>query len=728
MPLSQLDPYWQTRDEAMVRLYHGDALEVLERLPSQSVHCAVTSPPYWGLRKYLTDDNRELGLESHPDLYVSRLVEVFRELRRVLRDDGTFWLNLGSSSASGIIESEDYVIREDLTDEEYNYASVAIAKALSSVWGAHESAEHSLPTVLVQSMGEAGELSDEGVSEMQEGVSDTQVPNRDRAGKVLLSKMCSSRLSGSQEEVSNGGLSDMRDAVQQVYKQPQKESRKTELLQQGLLVCVQPEGQSLPLDRGSKRQDEPGGAEVAKGSPQKGQTPLPSMSLSQQTGSTSHNAVRNASRGSLGADKRDYLVPLLPRKVPRTGDEGSRDVQTNCNHKSRIVITLRKQDIPPGILRFFRPVYRLLPGNDIGIPWRVAFALQADGWILRQEIIWEKPSPMPESVTNRCTKSHEYVFMFVKKAGYFFDQFAIKEKAVSTNERRPSAKEKISDEKACLSNARYTSSRPLPVTDRNKRSVWTVSNSGYKGAHFATFSGSLILPCIKAGTSEKGCCTECGAPWKRVVERTRTPTRPGENSKVYNGRSSGETGGLYSPPGQPPHSNARLAGEVTGNRDPERHVTSLRHLGWYPSCKCYGLPPMPPAPPYGKDWNGVRSGDGVSDEAAGQGGARGKDRARGVSVQPDGPDDPVRESIYAEWVKQARELCRQAEEEHGDSVDPCVVLDPFVGSGTTAVVCLGLGRYSIGIDLSEDYLRNNAIPRIEGELLGRPVLASLVPR
>jgi DNA modification methylase len=97
MPLSQLDPYWQTRDEATVRLYHGDSLEVLERLPSQSVHCAVTSPPYWGLRKYLTDDNRELGLESHPDLYVSRLVEVFREVRRVLRDDSTFWLDIGDT-------------------------------------------------------------------------------------------------------------------------------------------------------------------------------------------------------------------------------------------------------------------------------------------------------------------------------------------------------------------------------------------------------------------------------------------------------------------------------------------------------------------------------------------------------------------------------------------------------------------------------------------------------
>jgi hypothetical protein len=81
MPLSQLDPYWQTRDEATVRLYQGDAMEVLERLPSQSIHCAVTSPPYWGLRKYLTDDNRELGLESHPDLYVSLEILILGEGR-----------------------------------------------------------------------------------------------------------------------------------------------------------------------------------------------------------------------------------------------------------------------------------------------------------------------------------------------------------------------------------------------------------------------------------------------------------------------------------------------------------------------------------------------------------------------------------------------------------------------------------------------------------------------
>jgi DNA modification methylase len=531
MPLSQLDPYWQTRDEATVRLYHGDALEVLERLPSQSVHCAVTSPPYWNLRDYQTgtwkggnpdcdhiheDSRREgvagnyyynskgqrvvasgirigailpppsqypnlcrkcgarrtdqqIGAESHPDLYVSRLVEVFRELRRVLRDDGTFWLDIG----------------------------------------------------------------------------DTFGPKGD-------------------------------------WKRP----------------------------------------------------------------------------------------------------------------------------------------------GMVGIPHRLAFALQDDGWILAMEHICSKPDAMPESATNRCTRAHEYVFMFVKRIRYFFDGFSIMERSVSSNYHKPSAKEKISDERECLSNGRYTSSRPLPVTERNKRSVWTVPNSGYKGAHFAVYSPALILPCIKAGTSEKGCCTECGAPWKRVIERVRQPTRPGENSKTFHGGTKG------APPGKRQHSDLRerLNGEVTGNRDPERHVTSLRHLGWYPSCKCYGLPQMPPAPHRGADWNDVNMTVGVGRMAAGNHKARRQGRVRGESVSERHLPDATRDAAYDEWVKQVRELCRQAEEEHGDLVESCVVLDPFIGSGTTAVVCVGLGRYSMGIDLSEEYLKKNAIPRIEGELLGRPALANLVPR
>jgi hypothetical protein len=321
-------------------------------------------------------------------------------------------------------------------------------------------------------------------------------------------------------------------------------------------------------------------------------------------------------------------------------------------------------------------------------------------------------------VTNRCTKSHNYVFMFVKKAGYFFDQFAIREKATPkvriVRGKTGSLGQATGSGRVPTGNGKLGSILENGDT-RNKRSVWEVPHGGYKGAHFATFSPSLILPCIKAGTSEKGCCMECGAPWKRVVERTRTPTR----LLPCASRSEAERGQVGENSKITDVNGTRLNGEVTGNRDPERHVTSLRHLGWYPSCKCYGLQEIPKMPPVYRRW----------EEQRGESGELRRAPIDGVGeVHGYCSPDLTLITAYNEWVRQARELCRQAEEEHGDSVEPCVVLDPFVGSGTTSVVCVGLGRYSMGIDLSEEYLKRNAIPRIEGELLGRPALATLVPR
>lgn len=117
----------------------------------------------------------------------------------------------------------------------------------------------------------------------------------------------------------------------------------------------------------------------------------------------------------------------------------------------------------------------------IGIPWRVAFALQADGWYLRQDIIWHKPNPMPESVRDRCTKAHEYIFMLSKGPKYYFDQKAIMEPASAAGLHRVGTAEV-----------------------RNKRSVWTVATKPFKGAHFATFPPDLIEPCILAGSAPGG--------------------------------------------------------------------------------------------------------------------------------------------------------------------------------------------------------------------------------
>ena len=135
----------------------------------------------------------------------------------------------------------------------------------------------------------------------------------------------------------------------------------------------------------------------------------------------------------------------------------------------------------------------------IGIPWMLAFALRADGWYLRQDIIWHKPNPMPESVKDRCTKAHEYIFLLSKNKNYYYNNEAIKEDAKDWGTRDRS-KGKYHNPGTGLS---PHSGLSKSYDRKNKRSVWTVTKKPYKGAHFATYPRELIEPCIKAG-SEKG--------------------------------------------------------------------------------------------------------------------------------------------------------------------------------------------------------------------------------
>jgi len=269
----------------------GDCRTLLTAIGDKSINCCVTSPPYFGLRDYGVDG--QIGLEQTPDEYVAEMVAVFREVRRVLRDDGTLWLNLGDSYAA-----------------------------------------------------------------------------------------------------------------------------------------------------------------TTKGSSGKGK-----------------NATN---KGTHIAD--------------------------------------RSWQGPPG-----------LKAKDlIGIPWRVAFALQADGWYLRQDIIWHKPNPMPESVRDRCTKAHEYIFMLSKSARYYYDIDAIKEPSVkgasgsefhtgktgehqlgrSSSKPRNGLKQAGHGRRHAGFNARYDFDNP--AEKRNRRSVWTVSTKPFKGAHFATFPPDLIEPCVLAGCPSGG--------------------------------------------------------------------------------------------------------------------------------------------------------------------------------------------------------------------------------
>ena len=267
------------------RVLIGDVRQRLAELPDCSVQTCVTSPPYWGLRDYGHDG--QIGLEQTPDEYVAGLVEVFREVRRVLADDGTLWLNLGDSYASQT--------KSDARTPE------------------------------------------------QRSTKSTLGPNRDGLG-----------------------------------------------------------GQNK-----------------------------------------AHVAV------SFGT--RHFTTGLKPKDL-------------------------------------------------VGIPWRVAFALQADGWWLRQDIIWAKPNPMPESVTDRCTKAHEYVFLLTKSARYYFNADAIAEQSANlgqTEIRFGGAKYGDSDD------PKHQTKSGNVYTDkgtRNKRDVWTVPSKPYAGAHFAVMPEALAEPCILAGS------------------------------------------------------------------------------------------------------------------------------------------------------------------------------------------------------------------------------------
>ena len=141
----------------------------------------------------------------------------------------------------------------------------------------------------------------------------------------------------------------------------------------------------------------------------------------------------------------------------------------------------------------------LKPKDLIGIPWMVAFALRADGWYLRQDIIWHKPNPMPESVKDRCTKAHEYIFLLAKSQKYYYDAEAVSEKAV-TEPHSPGWASSMSDRHDRQIDNESNQREWAKDGTRNRRSVWTVTTKPFKGAHFATFPPDLIEPCILAGS------------------------------------------------------------------------------------------------------------------------------------------------------------------------------------------------------------------------------------
>jgi DNA modification methylase len=221
----------------------------------------------------------------------------------------------------------------------------------------------------------------------------------------------------------------------------------------------------------------------------------------------------------------------------------------------------------------------LKPKDLIGIPWMVAFALRADGWYLRSDIIWHKPNCMPESVTDRPTKAHEYIFLLSKSQKYYYDKEAILEP--HSEETKKYFEKYVLDHSKSLSerkialgdkgrtrtgfgNSRAEATACMNPAGRNKRTVWTVATKPYSEAHFATFPEKLIEPCILAGTSERGVCPECGAPWIRQVKKTEIKRdRPNATTESHL------------------QNNNRRRGCPNDYGGQEVETT-----GWLPSCSC----------------------------------------------------------------------------------------------------------------------------------------------
>jgi DNA modification methylase len=224
----------------------------------------------------------------------------------------------------------------------------------------------------------------------------------------------------------------------------------------------------------------------------------------------------------------------------------------------------------------------LKPKDLCGIPWRVALALQADGWWLRSDVIWHKPNPMPESVTDRPTRSHEYIFMLTKSARYYFDNEAVKELNTPDMQRRASLGHtrgphgKLDSSRHDSDTLRGEDSKEITANGRNLRSVWTITTKPCREAHFATFPPDIPERCIKAATSERGACPKCGKQWVRVVETTPGWSKPCPKTVAAH-QARGGTG--------IPVGHIGTAG--SSRIDPVTRTT-----GWRPGCEC-GLEPVP---------------------------------------------------------------------------------------------------------------------------------------
>lgn len=281
---------------------------------------------------------------------------------------------------------------------------------------------------------------------------------------------------------------------------------------------------------------------------------------------------------------------------------GNRNELYSNGRKKKSQIGKRTDTYKRGILK------SLKQKDLISIPWMLAFALRKSGWYLRQDIIWHKPNPMPESVTDRCSKAHEYVFLFSKSKKYFFDNYAIQEVATGFDNRKDiftKGSQKYSNgyfpsdvknqsvalkrhlwwrfknlqengqQNHSMHERRAEGQADEVYPFRNKRSVWTVPTQAFSEAHFATFPERLAWLCISAGSSEQGCCSKCHKQYTRVLKPTEEYAKI--LGKGYFAHANDAEAGMQQMRGNGVSEKLKSAGS---------NCAQYESVGWKAGCKC----------------------------------------------------------------------------------------------------------------------------------------------
>lgn len=527
-----------------IRIITADVFEGLAQLQDESVHCVVCSPPYWALRDYGVEG--QIGLEPTYQEHVDTIVRVFREVRRVLRADGTVWLNYGDSYATSA-----------------NGRSAAETKAA----GKDDRTFRDKPFSTVQGVLKPKDL----------------IGMPWRIARALQEPYYTGRIKRIEDRV---WLAAMIDAEGCMFIHRRKAGQNI-----GGAPYIRADGTVTDYRR-TQDSFSPG-LEVANTSlavVERCKEIVGLGSVCSQSPEQNSRRKQTIYRWHLRATEcRNLIREVYPFLVAK-------------RQQARILIAF-----PPSGERASAAHAALMSLHN-GEPTDVDFpepkSMFEPGWYLRSDVIWSKLNPMPESIKDRPTKAHEYVFLLSKSETYYYDSEAIRETASFENVagKTPgnwdtslgmgghgtinrAGREKY--RKANSTNASHVpgasphtqlhrAGQPREALSRNKRSVWTIPTAPFPEAHFATFPPELPETCIKASTSQQGCCSACGAPWERET-KAEFIAQPDVSLEK----------GIRGHPGQKPMDASRKDAGVP--RGYTRYVT----IGWRPTCRCEGVGVVP---------------------------------------------------------------------------------------------------------------------------------------